>query len=167
MFICVNNLAKGSSENVKFSTELYLENIKLLSPNVQVDVEGTLTNEGERYIFDAKANAHLKTQCYSCLTSIYLPLSFEINEVYSKIQFHDEDLLIFSSKDNIINFTEAIRRNIVLNLPMKLACSDECKGLCHLCGADLNLEECTCKKEYINPKFEKILQLFNEKNKEA
>lgn len=167
MFICVDHLVKGFSENIKFNAELQLSNIQLLHPNVQVDVDGTLFNNGERYIFSAEVKANLNFQCHSCLDSFSKQISFEMNEVYAKTDIDDEEVLIFSSKDNIIDFTEAIKRNVILNLPMKAICSENCKGLCSSCGQNLNENKCDCNTEYINPKFEKILKLFKENKEEV
>lgn len=165
MIINVNNIIKGTSEIVKFSSELYLPDFKLLLPNVPVDVQGTLFNDGNGYIFSAKVNANLHFQCYSCLEPFILPISFELNEVYSKNNI-DEEVLPFSTKDSI-DFTEAIKTNIILNLPMKAICSHNCKGLCYICGQNLNLNDCSCDTSYINPKFEKFLELFNQNDKEV
>ena len=38
-----------------------------------------------------------------------------------------------------------LREEILVNFPMKVLCKDDCKGLCSVCGADLNLNECKCK----------------------
>ena len=42
---------------------------------------------------------------------------------------------------------EEIREEFVLSFPTKHLCHEDCKGLCQDCGADLNVEECKCKKE--------------------
>jgi uncharacterized protein len=44
-----------------------------------------------------------------------------------------------------IDLTAVILEDILLGLPMKMLCSDGCKGLCPQCGANLNFEKCTCK----------------------
>ena len=40
-----------------------------------------------------------------------------------------------------------IRDEILLNFPMKVLCSNDCKGLCPICGENLNYTVCNCKKE--------------------
>ena len=48
------------------------------------------------------------------------------------------------SGDEIIDLTEGIREDIMLHLPLKNLCSEECKGLCPQCGKDLNKGPCGC-----------------------
>jgi uncharacterized protein len=56
---------------------------------------------------------------------------------------------------------------IVLQKPMKLLCSDDCKGLCDVCGCNLNQTQCDCKsKEYINPKFADLAKWLDASEKD-
>ncbi len=48
--------------------------------------------------------------------------------------------------DETVDLTDSIREDIILTLPMKRLCSPECKGLCPVCGQDLNVSACDCKK---------------------
>ena len=49
------------------------------------------------------------------------------------------------SGDEIIDLTEGVREDIMLRLPLKNLCSQDCKGLCPQCGKDLNEGRCECK----------------------
>ncbi|MBU0693984.1 MAG: DUF177 domain-containing protein [Candidatus Omnitrophica bacterium] len=42
---------------------------------------------------------------------------------------------------------EDIREQVLLNFPMKVLCKPDCKGLCSICGANLNFQECQCYKK--------------------
>lgn len=44
-------------------------------------------------------------------------------------------------------------------LPMKILCSENCKGLCPVCGGDLNLKDCGCVKETVSPKWAALEEL--------
>ena len=46
-----------------------------------------------------------------------------------------------------IEMGEDIRQEVVLNLPVRLLCQEDCKGICMGCKVDLNEEECRCKKK--------------------
>ncbi len=46
-----------------------------------------------------------------------------------------------------IDLTEDIRQEIIVELPMKILCQENCKGLCPNCGVNLNKEKCRCKKD--------------------
>ena len=59
-----------------------------------------------------------------------------------KICIHKEKV-----PEDIIDITEDVREEILLSVPSRFKCSDDCKGLCPGCGADLNTEPCRCKKK--------------------
>ena len=46
--------------------------------------------------------------------------------------------------DETIDLTDGVREDIFLGLPIKVLCSEDCKGICPGCGANLNKEKCTC-----------------------
>jgi uncharacterized protein len=54
---------------------------------------------------------------------------------------------------------------LVLELPMKPVCSERCRGLCPVCGTDLNRETCTCRVEEVDPRLSPLKRLL-EKAKE-
>lgn len=45
-----------------------------------------------------------------------------------------------------LDISSDLRDLIILNLPERHVCSEDCKGLCPRCGADLNVEECSCEE---------------------
>ncbi len=51
-----------------------------------------------------------------------------------------------ASPHEIIDLTENIREDIILDLPVKPLCREDCKGLCNACGSDLNKSTCECSK---------------------
>ncbi|NIT14548.1 MAG: DUF177 domain-containing protein, partial [Candidatus Dadabacteria bacterium] len=53
-----------------------------------------------------------------------------------------------------IDITDYLTEMISTSFPLKILCSDNCKGLCSNCGADLNIEDCTCKQDIVSPGFE-------------
>ena len=59
-----------------------------------------------------------------------------------------------------IDITSSIKRNLLLNLPMKVVCKEDCKGLCSICGSNLNHGDCGCDKTHIDPRFESLRSLF-------
>lgn len=45
---------------------------------------------------------------------------------------------------------------------MKVVCREDCKGLCPVCGKDLNKGDCDCDTTYRDPRFESLRALFND-----
>lgn len=160
MIIKVDNLNNGFSQDIQFETNISLpENNKAF-----VKFNGKITNSYGKYTVDANVFFKTTLQCSSCLTEVQKEMSFPFLEVFSKT-LSDDEIWKFSSKDNIINLEEPIAMNILLNLPMKVLCSKNCKGLCIKCGHNLNSSECRCERDFIDHRFEDFLKMF--KNKEV
>ena len=65
-----------------------------------------------------------------------------------------------------LNVDELINNEILLNWPMKVLCSESCKGICKVCGKNLNDGECGCDDFVPDPRMAAIKDIFNA-NKEV
>ncbi|MBQ3225937.1 MAG: DUF177 domain-containing protein, partial [Clostridia bacterium] len=59
-----------------------------------------------------------------------------------------------------IELDDIIESNILVNLSLKYLCSDDCKGLCPVCGADRNLTDCSCGQDEIDPRMAGLKNLL-------
>ncbi|MFA6309607.1 MAG: DUF177 domain-containing protein [Clostridia bacterium] len=100
-----------------------------------------------------------KIKCFRCLKDVEDNLDIGIKEVFSKSNKDGyEDIYLF--EEDHIEIDDALRDNILLKLPMKKICRDDCKGLCASCGKDLNSEKCDCKRDEIDPRLEDLKKFF-------
>ena len=76
-------------------------------------------------------------------------------------QLSEEDIDVFWYEEGQIKGEELFREQILLQLPMRVLCSDECKGLCAGCGVDLNKEQCKCERIDDDNPFAILAQLKN------
>ncbi len=81
-----------------------------------------------------------------------------VEETRKENEDEEENLIYYT--DDKLDLTEDIIDTIILNLPMKPLCNEGCKGLCPKCGINLNEEQCDCEIEYVDPRFEKLKELF-------
>ena len=51
---------------------------------------------------------------------------------------------------------------LLLNLPMKVLCKEDCKGICNRCGANLNRTDCNCDRSSLDPRMSVIMDIFNQ-----
>ena len=63
-----------------------------------------------------------------------------------EVQNEDNDEIVLL-EDGKADVGDLARTAFILGLDTKTLCSEDCKGLCSRCGADLNLGPCSCKKE--------------------
>ena len=69
---------------------------------------------------------------------------------------NDEILLL---DNDTVDLSELAREALILNMPTKILCREDCRGLCSGCGANLNFEKCRCKKE-IDPRLQSLAKLL-------
>lgn len=163
MNINVDSLNNGFSKEVQFDDNITLPESLVYNKDVYIQGKGTITNSYGKYTFNGNVVAKVTFNCNSCLKEFEKEIDFDMLEVFSKDSTDNDEIWIFFSKDNIIKLEEPIKTNLLLNLPMKALCSENCKGLCHICGHNLNDSDCGCNRDYIDPRFEKFLHLFENK----
>ena len=61
-----------------------------------------------------------------------------------------------------IDLDGILREQIILALPMYPKCSADCHGLCPVCGVDLNTQSCSCERDDVDPRWEKLKLLTRE-----
>lgn len=85
--------------------------------------------------------------CYRCLDNIHSSMSINVDEniLNASIASPQED--VFTYEGYYLDLDTILRNYIVLSLPMKQLCSEECKGLCPACGKNLNDGRCCCSEE--------------------
>lgn len=65
----------------------------------------------------------------------------------SEIELGEMDLLSSIYEGDEIDLTHEIEEQVAMEIPLKPLCDEECKGLCHTCGVDLNSANCSCSRE--------------------
>lgn len=117
-----------------------------------------------KLILKGKAKAVTIQQCDRCLTEVDVKTNLDFNEVLYKESGSEDEDEVYTYTGEKIYLDKMILEGIVLGLPTKILCKEDCKGLCPICGTDLNKTSCDCKNEEIdesNP-FSKLAGLFKD-----
>ncbi len=64
----------------------------------------------------------------------------------------ENDVAFSFYKGNEVDLNEIVREMILLEMPVRHLCSEDCKGLCAKCGQNLNFGNCDCDKKKIDPR---------------
>jgi uncharacterized protein len=168
MKINISKLSDGE-HNYTFITkpsELEIDERRFNKP---VYVEVTL-EKSRRQIF-LKANVYTvgRFQCDRCVEDFDLVLenSYRMYYVYSEEEskkYEPDEVMVITPETNEIEISDDVRQMVLLSVPMKLLCYEECLGLCPRCGKNLNFEVCTCKVEEIDPRWAPLLKLMEDEN---
>ncbi len=117
-----------------------------------------------------KGTVHTRVQmtCSRCLAPAYYDLDVAIEEeyyptveVYTGASLHwqewTDDTAVLIDAQHILDITEVVRQDLIISLPMQPLCSEDCKGLCPVCGANLNEGPHECESEEIDPRWAALL----------
>ena len=106
-----------------------------------VNLEGTMSNAGDVLLLQAVARAEVVEKFY--------PASAEHIE---------NDAFVYDS--DVIDITEPLREGLLLAEPMQALCKPDCRGLCPVCGADLNDGDCGCDRSTVDPRLAALKQFI-------
>lgn len=146
----------------------YGDELKFLTP---IYVTGAIYSLENNIFLTCNIKTTMETTCSRCLQHFTYEYNTSINtELVQEKDVNDDDsdddILIY--KEDVIDLSRIIEENIITNIPMKLLCSEECKGLCPKCGKDLNTHNCNCKpdeneeEEKLDPRLLKLKQLLDQ-----
>lgn len=130
-----------------------------------VSLSGTYMLADETVIVRGIARAVIQSPCARCLKPTDTEVEAELEEAFirdmGEPQALDEDQYMYSG--HVLELDEAVRTALLLEMPSRILCKEDCRGLCDQCGADLNTNECSCQKDltHRNP-FSALASLLNE-----
>ena len=87
------------------------------------------------------AGGTVVSQCDRCLKDISRGFAYSFEHVVVRSVQRDNDEYIVAANDELDMDSIAVD-DVLLELPTKTLCSEDCKGLCPICGADLNISAC-------------------------
>lgn len=148
----------GYFREFNFKIESYRDEDLLLK-----DLEGTLkiSRAQQGLLFESHFEANVELECSRCLEMYSQKITFEFAELFAFKQENvtDSDLIVPDTAQ--IELDEIVREYAFLSYPIQPICSKECKGLCAVCGQNLNQNNCGHKLENINA-FSKLKDFLKE-----
>jgi uncharacterized protein len=125
--------SQGCIETIECQkSQLFLDSEEILSNRpIQVILQ---LKRGIGYIqVKGEIKVNLKLNCSRCLEDFTKDFSYNLD-----LNFPVREDQLF------LDITEDLRQEIILNRPFKILCRPDCKGLCPVCGSNLNKGVCSC-----------------------
>jgi uncharacterized protein len=95
-------------------------------------------------------NTDLELECDRCLADYRLNIQANFQAILSQLKKstleNDENIILITPTTFEVDLTPFTRDALLLAIPMKKLCAENCRGICAGCGADLNREKCRCKR---------------------
>jgi len=135
------------------------DRVRLKGP---AEVSGTLVLKGKRLLLHGRLVARAEVDCDRCLALVEVPVEAQFSLQYvtrleyessQAVELDEADMTISVYDGEAIDLDEMVSEQLLLEIPERALCREDCKGLCPTCGADRNIRECTCESAEIDPRW--------------
>ncbi len=129
----------------KFCSEDFLDNGKFLG---ELEISGETVSNDLGIIIRGKIKCCKEFNCDRCLA-----LSKE-----NQIHEFEEEIDSAEIIEDLIDITDLVRDTLIASQPIKNLCKVDCKGLCPVCGKNLNEGECNCQRFNVDPRLAPLMK---------
>ena len=149
--------------------ELDYPSVKLSDDVTLTPLQGsiTATRTTEGIYIQGELESSMSLECVRCLEEAIVPIPITLDELY----YYPPHIAPAGEhsvrEDGMIDLAPLVRELSLLSLPIKVLCRPDCQGLCQECGANLNLGECGCADEAIDPRLAILESLLKNERDES
>jgi uncharacterized protein len=160
--VCVKvDLSKIETELISFAETMSFDDERLDPTRVigpmEVRLEGKVRPAGDHYLVDGRTSASGHLSCGRCLEPVEwrMESGFDLEvaltdaaPVDPELALDEADLDVVFLTEPLLDLEELAIEQVLLEMPIRVVCSEECAGLCPQCGANRNQEgACRCQPE--------------------
>ncbi len=159
MQVDVKRIFENEGQRETFAGVVDLNELKV-DGLTEANVSGELENRAGAVSLRFETDCRMTYLCDRCLKECETDLRYSFShKVERSLQNEDnEDYVLVP--DETLDIDPIVREDILLELPSKLLCSPECKGLCGICGKNLNEGDCGCKNDDTDPRLAVLKDLL-------
>ena len=165
MILDLRKFFMDEGESLPFAYKLDLSSVELggVKPFVSlVEVKGLVEDRSGCAELEAEVSFAFSIPCDRCARQIDSKYQYHFSHTLVRSLNQEEDSDAYIQVDNgSLDLDELLRADILLELPTKYLCREDCKGLCAVCGKNLNDGPCNCNLHQIDPRLEVLKQLID------
>lgn len=158
----LKKLLDGSVDSLDFT--LSLDQLDFIDDAVNgvANANGIVTNHSGLILLNGSVIPEITVNCARCGKEFVYnePIALEA-KITDKLANKDEDEFIIM-QDFAIDIEDIVRTALILELPSRYLCKEDCKGLCLKCGKDLNVGECGCDLKETDSRWDVLKDFFSE-----
>lgn len=138
-----------------------------------VAVNATVVRSASSYTIEARVKGNFRAECHRCLAFFELPVDTTFTFVLNRggespppDGLEEDDIVsIPVVGETTYDLYPRVREAVILEIPIKLLCREDCGGVCRKCGANLNEGECGCDPGIGDPRWGALKKFLNGENK--
>lgn len=163
----------GATISVKLNNVISLPTGRLHGDN-QVSLSGSITaaNSGDHISILGDISTDITVECDRCLSDFLYHIETSVDD-----SFYDKVYLTSEQEENLreqgvpfrvyeddrLDVLPSIVEALLLEFPIKLICNENCKGLCSVCGRNLNKDSCSCVNDDVDPRMLRLKELLEDR----
>jgi uncharacterized protein len=141
------------------------ERVNLIEPAA---TSGKVRVAGNEVFVNGHINALVQVECDRCLQPVELPVNTDFALDYisgaeyestAAAELTETDLSLSVFDGEAIDIDEIVKEQILLTVPARTLCREDCKGICPECGIDRNTGECSCVTDNTDPRWAALKNL--------
>ena len=125
-----------------------------------VEVSGVVETCADVVELRGEAKAVYCAPCDRCQVEVRRPMTVPFQHVLVTSLNREENDELILVEDFRLDVSELAEIDIILALPSKFLCKEDCRGLCPQCGKDLNDGDCGCETDTVDPRLAALKQLL-------
>ena len=165
MLLDLKPLFAGSRDFLSVEFEMDLSEFEFLGVKPlpsPVAISGKIVSRAGIVESDLSCKVEYVGVCDRCLKETVKSYTVNIGRVIVVRLENEENDDIAVVPDMQLDLEDFCYPDIVMSLPTKLLCKDSCKGLCSVCGKNLNDGDCGCQTKEIDPRLAALAELLKE-----
>ncbi len=158
----LKKLLDSSVDKIDFS--LGIEDCGFVDEAVRgsATASGVITNHSGLILLNGEIKPCLQVACARCGKEFGYTEPIKLTcKITDKLANSDEDEFVIM-QDFAIDIDDVVRSALILELPTRYLCKEDCKGLCEKCGCDLNEHSCKCDLTVRDSRWDKLLDYFGD-----
>lgn len=153
---------EGEEKQVNYKLDIADIDIDGVFPfRTPIDVTATAKNRASLVSLTIRACFSYSRSCDRCSTDFTREMNMLFEHKLAQTLVDDGNDDYIETPDFKLELDDIVISDILLSLPQKNLCKDDCKGLCQICGKNLNEGDCSCDKREIDPRLEMLKQFMD------
>lgn len=138
-----------------------------------IDIHCLIKKNRANVAVRGEIGTEIDLECCRCLEKFRLPIKTQFDYTFfpdpggyeEDLELSYEELGTSYFRDDLIDLDHIVVEQIILQIPVKPLCKESCRGLCKICGINLNVVECNHQVKMISSPFAKLKDFKIKKGK--
>ncbi len=161
-FLDISKLLSGESARIDFDlSQIPFENEENEITVSSLHFSGYVCDLSGFFRLSGTVTGEYSAPCARCLAPVNESFSLEVDlPLKTESSESETDAIVAEGKK--IDLVSLSQDTVYMNLPMRLLCHEDCKGLCPKCGKNLNSGTCECEHKEIDPRLAGLADFFKD-----